>query len=133
MQIVVFKLGEEFFGVETLNVQNISDMMEITKVPNAPSYIKGLINLRGNIISLLDLNLLLENNHLTSEQSNVIILDIESEQIGITVDFVQEVIELEENTMQKLDSSKGQGYIKGILNLEDKIVTIIDINKLLNP
>lgn len=133
MQIVVFKLGEEFFGVETLNVQNISEMMEITKIPNAPSYIKGLINLRGNIISLLDLNLLLENNNLTSEQSNVIILDIESEQIGITVDFVQEVIELEETTMQKLDSSKGQGYIKGILNLEDKIVTIIDINKLLNP
>ena len=133
MQVVVFKLGEEFFGVETSNVQNISDMMEITKVPNAPSYIKGLINLRGNIISLLDLNLLIENNNITSDQSNVIILDIENEQIGITVDFVQEVLELEEKSMQKVESSKGQGYIKGILNLEDKIVTIIDINKLLNP
>ena len=58
MQIVVFKLGQEHFGVETEKVQGINDMMQITIVPKAPKYIKGLINLRGMIKSLVDINLL---------------------------------------------------------------------------
>ena len=57
MQIVVFKLGDEHFAVETDRVQSINDIMSITKVPKAPSYIKGLINLRGSIKSLVDLKL----------------------------------------------------------------------------
>ena len=55
MQIVVFKLGDEHFAVETEKVQSINDMMSVTKVPKAPNYIKGLINLRGNIKSLVTL------------------------------------------------------------------------------
>ena len=58
MQIVVFKLGDEHFAVETDRVQGINDIMSITRVPKAPKYIKGLINLRGSIKSLVDLNLL---------------------------------------------------------------------------
>ena len=59
MQIVVFRLGEEHFAVETERVTGINDMMTVTRVPKAPSYIKGLINLRGSIKSLVDINLLL--------------------------------------------------------------------------
>lgn len=62
MQVVVFRLGDEQFAVETAKVQGINDIMEITRVPKAPNYIKGLINLRGNVISLLDINLLLNIN-----------------------------------------------------------------------
>ena len=62
MQIVVFKLGDEHFAVETERVQGINDMMGITRVPKAPRYIKGLINLRGSIKSLVDINLLLDVN-----------------------------------------------------------------------
>ena len=62
MQIVVFKLGDEHFAVETERVQGINDIMGITKVPKAPAYIKGLINLRGNIKSLVDIDLLLDVN-----------------------------------------------------------------------
>ena len=70
MQIVVFKLGDEHFAVETDRVQSINDIMSITRVPKAPKYIKGLINLRGSIKSLVDLNLLLNVNH-ENEQNNI--------------------------------------------------------------
>ena len=124
MQIVVFKLGDEHFAVETERVQGINDMMGITRVPKAPSYIKGLINLRGSIKSLVDINLLLDVNS-SVVQNNIIILTVEDEEIGISVD---------ETSIQKLekDSNKAQPYIKGILNYEDKLLTIIDIDKLLN-
>ena len=88
MQIVVFKLGDEHFAVETDRVQSINDIMSITRVPKAPKYIKGLINLRGSIKSLVDLNLLLNVNH-ENEQNNIIILTVEDEEIGILVDEVE--------------------------------------------
>ena len=133
MQIVVFKLGDEHFAVETDRVQSINDIMSITKVPKAPSYIKGLINLRGSIKSLVDLNLLLNVDH-GNEQNNIIILTVEDEEIGISVDEVEEVLDIDEKSIQKLekDSDNSQPYVKGILNYEDKLLTIIDIDKLLN-
>ena len=133
MQIVVFKLGDEHFAVETDRVQSINDIMSITKVPKAPSYIKGLINLRGSIKSLVDLNLLLDVNH-GNEQNSIIILTVEDEEIGISVNEVEEVLDIDEKNIQKLDkdNDKAQPYIKGILNYEDKLLTIIDIDKLLN-
>ena len=131
MQIVVFKLGEEHFAVETEKVQSINDMMVITIVPNAPSYIKGLINLRGNIKSLVDINLLLNANS-TEDQQNIIILTVEDEEIGITVDEVEEVLVIDENLIQKMDNEETSPYIKGILNYDNMLLTIIDIDKLLN-
>lgn len=133
MQIVVFKLGDEHFAVETDRVQGINDVMSITRVPKAPAYIKGLINLRGSIKSLVDLNLLLDVSH-GNEQNNIIILTVEDEEIGISVDEVEEVLDIDEKSIQKLDkdNDKAQLYVKGILNYEDKLLTIIDIDKLLN-
>ena len=133
MQIVVFKLGEEHFAVETERVQSINDTMEITKVPKAPSYIKGLINLRGSIKSLVDLNLLL-NVIPGKEQNNMIILTVKDEEIGISVDEVEEVLDIDEKSIQKVnkEANKEQPYIKGILNYDEKLLTIIDIDKLLN-
>ncbi|EDS76728.1 chemotaxis protein CheW [Clostridium massiliodielmoense] len=130
MQVVIFKLGDEQIAVETAKVQGINDMMEITKVPNAPSHIKGLINLRGNVISLLDINLLLNiSKGEDHKHSNIIILKMEDEQIGITVDEVDEVLEIEEETLEKVDDSS-KAYIKGIINFKTRVVTLIDIDKL---
>ena len=131
MQIVVFKLGDEHFAVETERVQGINDIMGITKVPKAPAYIKGLINLRGNIKSLVDIDLLLDVNS-SAEQQNIIILTVEDEEIGITVDEVEEVLDIDEKSIQKMDNEQVSPYIKGILKYEDKLLTIIEIDKLLN-
>lgn len=131
MQIVVFKLGEEHFAVETDKVQSINDMMGITLVPKAPGYIKGLINLRGSIKSLVDINLLLDVNS-SDEQKSIIILTVEDEEIGISVDEVEEVLDIDEKIIQKMNSDQTNSYIKGIINHEDKLLTIIDIDRLLN-
>ncbi|WP_315077682.1 chemotaxis protein CheW [uncultured Clostridium sp.] len=131
MQIVVFKLGNEYFAVETERVQSINDMMGITRVPKAPSYIKGLINLRGSIKSLVDINLLL-NVDSSAEQNNIIILTVKEEEIGISVDEVDEVLDIEEKDVQRLDDNNAPGYIKGIVDYNNKLLTIINIDKLLN-
>lgn len=130
MQVVVFRLGDEQFAVETAKVQGINDIMEITTVPKAPNYIKGLINLRGNVISLLDINLLLSINKKENvEQNNIIILKMEDEHVGITVDEVDEVLEIEEEIVEKIDDQR-KLYIKGVINFKDRVVTLIDIDKL---
>ncbi|WP_244834791.1 chemotaxis protein CheW [Clostridium sp. BJN0001] len=133
MQIVVFRLGNEHFAVETSIVQSINDMMPTTRVPKAPVYIKGLINLRGSIKSLVDINLLL-NVKSDNEQNSIIILNIEDEEIGISVDEVEEVLDVDEKDLQRVgkEENSNQPYVKGILDYEDKLLTVIDINKLIN-
>ena len=130
MQVVIFKLNNEQFAVETEKVQSINDSMEITMVPKAPEYIKGLVNLRGNVISLLDINLLLDVPKAELKQDNIIILDMDGEMVGIAVDQVEEVLDIEEDIIEKMDEASKE-YIQGVINFKDRIITLIDINKLL--
>ncbi|BAH06916.1 hypothetical protein CKR_1865 [Clostridium kluyveri NBRC 12016] len=132
MQVVIFGLNNEQFAVETAKVQSINDAMEITRVPKAPTYIKGLINLRGNVISLLDINFLMDIPKNDRSEGNVIILEMEDELVGISVDQVDEVLDLEDSIVEKENDEKKQAYIKGIINLKDRIITLIDIDKLLS-
>ncbi|MCB2308809.1 chemotaxis protein CheW [Clostridium estertheticum] len=131
MQVIVFKVNEEQFAVEASSVQSINDMMEITNVPKSAAYIKGLINLRGNIISLLDINLLLDIEKGSVDQENIIILNLKEESVGVTVDQVDEVLEIEANLIERIETDKDKAYIKGIINFKDRIVTLIDIGKLI--
>lgn len=133
MQLVIFKIREEFFGVEASKVLSINDMMTITRVPNAPSYIKGLINLRGIIISLFDISILLNLDHhpydnVSLNDSSIIILDIEFEEIGIIVDKVDEVVDIDPNLIKRSIDTKIP-FVKGVLELNFKLITVIDINK----
>lgn len=134
MQLVVFKIKDEFFGVEASKVLSINDMMSVTKVPNAPRYIKGLINLRGIIISLLDISILLNlttcntEEDIDYENSSIIILDADFEEVGIIVDKVNEVLDIDPNLIKKSIDSKLQ-FVKGVLELNQKLITLIDINK----
>jgi purine-binding chemotaxis protein CheW len=131
MQVVVFKVNEEQFAVEAAKVQSINDMMPITKVPKSSEYIKGLINLRGTIISLLDINLLLNIEKTEGSQENIIILNLQDESVGVTVDQVDEVLDIEENLVEKVESERKKSYIKGVINFKDRIITLIDIAKLI--
>lgn len=108
-------------------------MMSVTKVPNAPKYIKGLINLRGIIISLLDISILLNlSSHsvdeIDCESSSIIILDVDYEEVGIIVDKVDEVLDIDHNLIKKSIDNK-LPFVKGVLELNYKLITLIDINK----
>lgn len=130
MQVVVFKIGDEQFAVETSKVQSISDMTNITMVPKAPSHIKGLINLRGIIITILDINLILEMNPSYAEEQNIIILNLEDESVGITVDSVDEVLDIEDSSIERTLGEKEKIFIKGVINLKDRIITLLDFDKI---
>lgn len=129
MQVVVFTLGREKFALETRLVQGIEKMMSITKVPNAPYYIKGLANLRGNIISIIDLKALL-NMEFIKEEENIIIVDINEENVGLMVDNVHEVVEISDDMVEKVNDTTS--YVKGVINFKDYIVTLLEGEMLLN-
>ncbi|WP_341349011.1 chemotaxis protein CheW [Fervidicella metallireducens] len=122
-------LGREKFALETRLVQGIEKMMSITKVPNAPYYIKGLANLRGNIISIIDLKALL-NMEFTKEEENIIIVDINEENVGLMVDNVHEVVEISDDMVEKVNDTTS--YIKGVINFKEYIVTLLEGEMLLN-
>lgn len=136
MQLVIFKIKEEFFGVEASKVLSINDVMGVTKVPNAPDYIKGLINLRGIIVSLIDIAILLNlpnynKDNIEYEDSNIIILNIANEEVGIIVDKVDEVLDIDPNLIKKTIDNK-LSYVKGVLELNNKLITFIDIDKFIS-
>ncbi|AGK97802.1 chemotaxis protein CheW [Clostridium pasteurianum] len=131
MQVVIFKLKNEQFAVETSKVQTISEAVTVTKVPKAPEYVKGLINLRGTVISLLDINLLLDSEKSEAEQQSVIILKLEDELIAISVDQVDEVLEIDEDIIENIKDDTKKSYVKGIINFKDRVVTFIDIDRLI--
>lgn len=129
MQVVVFTLGKERFALETRLVHGIEKMMSITKVPTAPYYIRGLANLRGNIISIIDLKSYL-NMEYVKEEENVIIVEVDEERVGIMVDDVHEVVEITADMIEKV--SDNTGYVKGVINFENYIVTLLEGELLLN-
>lgn len=130
MQFIIFRLGSEYFATETEKIQNISDIMQITKVPTAPAHIKGLINLRGSIMPLVNISMLL-NIKSESEQENIIILKLDEEEVGIAVDEVVEVVEIDTNMLQNA-SGDNKEYIKGVIEFNNYLLTVIDINKVVN-
>ncbi|WP_026881221.1 chemotaxis protein CheW [Clostridium akagii] len=131
MQVVIFKLKDEQFAVETSRVQTISEVMTITKVPNAPRFVKGLINLRGSVLSMLDLNMLLDIGESSAEQQSTIILKLEDELVGIAVDQVDEVLDIDEAIIESIGDDSRKAYEKGVINFKDRIVTFVDIDKLI--
>lgn len=130
MQVVVFTIGNEQFAVATSKVQGINGLMKITKVPGSEKYIKGLINLRGNVICVLDINLLLGMN-VKEDSSNIIVLELDGEQVGVMVDHVEEVMNIDEDMIKKVHENKDKTFIKGIISLDHRIITMIDIDKLI--
>lgn len=129
MQIVVFTLGFEKFALETQLISGIEKVLNITRVPNTQDYIRGLANLRGNIITIIDLKKYLNMENIMNEE-NVIILQSGDERIGLMVDSVHEVVEISNEMLEK--SSDTDDYIKGIVNFKEYIVTLLEGETLLS-
>lgn len=123
MQVVIFSLGKEKFALETRFIDGIEKMLSITRVPTAPYYIRGLANLRGNIISIIDLKAYL-NMEKTKDEDNIIILEAGEERIGLMVDEVNEVVEITDDMIEKV--SDNTGYTKGVVNFDNYIVTLLE-------
>jgi purine-binding chemotaxis protein CheW len=135
LQLVTFKMNTEEYAVDILKVQEINRMSEIAKVPNAPEYVEGVINLRGRVIPVVSLRKRFGFAEKDSdEQSRIIIMDIQSITIGVIVDSVSEVLRIPSNTVDPAPSFStelGTEFIKGIAKMEDRLIILIDMNILI--
>jgi purine-binding chemotaxis protein CheW len=123
LQLVTFNIGKEEFGVDILNVQEINRMTHITKVPNAPYYVEGVINLRGRVIPVIDLRLKLKIEKKEYDKNTRII-----------VDSVNEVLRIQANLTEAppdMVSGIESEYIKSVGKLEDRLLILIDIQKII--
>lgn len=134
---LTFKLGDELFAANVSKVLNILEFTRITKVPKAPSYMKGVINLRGDVLPVIDTRLKFgmdETQFTTSTCILVLIIEFDNETIhlGALVDSVQEVLEFEENVILKapsIGSSYRSDFIKGVVEHQDNFIMLLDVEK----
>ena len=136
IQIVSFRLADETFGVEITQVREIILMCEITGVPQAPHYVKGLINLRSTVIPVIDLRTKfgLPEGEQTSE-SRIMVMQVGAKTVGITVDGVDEVLRISNDQISPPPptvASLGNEYLNGLVKLENQLLILLNIDKLLN-
>lgn len=134
-QYVVFKLNDESYGLLIEYVETIEKLTEITRIPNVPYYISGVINLRGEVIPVVDLRKRFQLEQMNStEENRIIVLSFDDMSVGILVDSCSEVVSLDieqiDNTYD-LMSSFEDDYIQGIGKFNDRMIIIVDIAKLL--
>ncbi len=135
-KFLTFVLSDEEYGIEILKVREIIGLMDITTVPQTPDYMKGVINLRGKVIPVIDLRmkfLMPEEEH--TQETCVIVVEVNSTSIGIIVDSVSEVADINGGEIE--DAPKfGQGidtsFIMGLGKVKDKIIIMLDIDAVLS-
>jgi purine-binding chemotaxis protein CheW len=135
MQLVSFHLADETFGVEITKVREINLMCDITHVPQSPPFVKGLINLRSNVIPVVDLRTLfgLPENELDSD-SRIMVMQVGPRIIGIIVDGVDEVLRISNKDIAPAPatvSGLGNEYLEGLVRLEERLLILLDIEKVL--
>lgn len=135
IQLVTFKLEEETYGVNVMQVQEVLRVTEIAPVPGAPYFVLGIINLRGNVVTVLDTRSRfgLSTTDLT-DNSRIVIIEGEGQVVGILVDSVAEVVELRESqidTAPNVGNEETARYIQGVYTREGSLLIVVDINKLL--
>ena len=132
---LTFVLADEEYGLEILRVREIIKMMEITAVPRTPEFVKGVINLRGKVIPVMDLRLKFDMPAVeTTDETCVIVVNLGQVDMGIVVDQVQEVLDIVEDDVEDAPSfgvSVDTDFILGMGKTDDNVTILLDINKVL--
>ena len=135
LQLVSFKIGNEEFGVDILNVQEINKMTQITKVPNAPDFVEGVINLRGRIIPVIDLRTRLKLDKKEHDKdTRIIVVEISNKTVGFIVDAVKEVLRVPVNITEappEIVTGIDSEFIKSVGKLDDRLLILMDLNKII--
>lgn len=132
---LVFKLEEDEFGIEIGKISTIIEKdMEITRVPKQPAFLKGVINLRGEIIPVISLRLKFGlSDDVYNEDTRIIILKLDDLSIGLIVDSVAEVVELDDETTESVSNIAGEKslkYLTGVGKADGRIITLLDLEKI---
>ncbi|MDD1792433.1 chemotaxis protein CheW [Enterovibrio makurazakiensis] len=136
LQWVTFQLEEETYGINVMQVREVLRYSEIAPVPGAPDYVLGIINLRGNVVTVIDTRSrfgLMQGD--VSDNTRVIVIEAESQVIGIMVDSVAEVVYLktsEIDTTPSVGTDESAKFIQGVSNRNGSLLILVDLNKLLS-
>jgi purine-binding chemotaxis protein CheW len=134
-QLVVFQLGAEFYGVEIARVHEIIRLQTVTRVPRAPSFVEGVINLRGKVIPVVDLRRrfgLPTAEH--TRASRIVVVELGDQVVGVVVDGVSEVLRVSGATVEPpspVVAGVDSEYIHGIAKLDDRLVILLDLDRVL--
>lgn len=136
LQLVAFMLGEETYGVDISQVEEIIRFQPVTRVPGAPDFVEGVINLRGRVIPVIDLRkrFNLGQKELT-KSTRVMVVEVPPHTVGMIVDAVDEVLRINEEQIEPpspLIASIDAEYIQGVGKLEDKLIILLDLSSVLS-
>ena len=137
IQFVNFRLRDEEFGVDIGSVREISRVVDITRIPEAPTFIQGVINLRGQVIAVIDLakHFGLTPQQKLSETAKIIVAEIKGQTVGMLVDEVPEVLKIAQDNIEPapelIQSKAKKDYIKGVGKLENRLIVLLDLEKIL--
>lgn len=132
MQIVMFTIKEKYYVIESKNVEEITQRVTWTHVPTAPKWVQGLINLRGEVLTLINFQQLLYPDGGDGDlcYNRTIILSTEKGKIALMVDSVEEVTTIDPADIELADNSS-QGKVSGVVSIKDKIVSVLNLDALL--
>lgn len=137
LQWVTFRLGDETYGINVMQVQEVLRLTEIAPVPGAPDYVLGIINLRGNVVTVIDARRRFGLPDASpDEASRIVIIENGSYVIGMLVDSVAEVVNLHASEIESapnVGSEESARYIQGVHTTGEKLLILVDLNKLLTP
>lgn len=136
LQWVTFKLDSETYGINVMQVQEVLRYTEIAPVPGAPPYVLGIINLRGNVVTVIDTRQRfgLSPDHIT-DQTRIVIIEAEGQVLGILVDSVSEVVYLRQSEIETTpnigNDEKGR-FVQGVCNKNDELLILVELDKMLS-
>lgn len=135
VQLVVFRLGQEEYGVSILQVQEIKRMTDITRVPHTPDYITGVINLRGSVLPVIDLKkrLGLQPQPFTDD-TRIIIVKVEDLSAGMIVDAVSEVLTIGRDNIEPPQTAIGAvdaSYLSGVGKLDNRLLILLNLDAII--
>ena len=134
LQIVSFKIGNEEFGLDILRVQEIIRLQELTRVPNSPDFVDGVINLRGKVIPVIALRKrfgLPEQDH--DKQTRIVVLEVQNMVLGFIVDSVSEVLRIPASTIApppRLGKIERE-FVSGVGKLENRLLILLDVDRIM--
>ncbi len=137
-QLVIFSIGDEEFGVDISQVREIVRLIPITYLPKAPEFIEGVVNLRGQVVAVIDLaKRLVISAKQRGDNTRIIIVEIEGLTMGMIVDSVSEVLRLSSEQIEDVPSviqtEVQEHYIYGVGKLKDRLLVLLDLKKVLTP
>ncbi len=131
-QYIVFSAGNQDFGVEIMQTREIINMSELTDMPNSPDFIKGIVNLRGEIVPIVDLEkrLMKDDTSLSADEGRIIVVSIDDNLVGMQVNQVEGIIRLDSSKIGQapdITTSVKSNFIKGVGKLEERLLIILDL------